>query len=84
MQLWDAQLNVSVKAILAITVSRSDRAVAFTWKAEAGVSVLKDEAVVSVFISEAVVSVLISEAVGVGELTMGSISIGSSSPASTR
>jgi len=54
-------------------------AVAFTLKAEAGVSVLKVEAFAS-----AVVSVLKAEAVCVSELTMRSVSVGSSSPASTR
>ena len=61
-------------------------AVAFKLEAEAGVSLPKDEPVVLVT-EEVVLVASVTEAVGVGgvgELTTGSISAGSSSPASTR
>lgn len=59
-------------------------AVAFTLRVEAGVSVQKVEAFASVLKPKAVVSAVKVETVCVSVLTMGSVNVGSSSPASTR
>lgn len=81
------QLNkVSKLAIPTNTVSRRVMAVAFTLRVEAGVSnsVQKVEAFASVLKPKAVVSAVKVETVCVSVLTMGSVNVGSSSPASTR